>query len=136
MDVGRSTAAHVNRFELHYPHGNELLENWSAWYANGDRAESTIQPMFREYLAGYRETSAGLRSIYDEDSALQADRLFAKHLTREQREVIFLHFVHRQPSRTAARNLAVSVGEYRLRLESVVARVDTLISAGMLEPIA
>ena len=127
-DIGGSTAAHISRHEINYPAGHECLDNWSAWYRSSDDGTrgSIVQPMFREYMAGYREASE-LRSLYDEDYALECDRMMAKYLKAEEVDVVFIHYVHARPSRAAAKELAVSVNEYRLRLESVIARVDMLL---------
>ena len=121
-DIGRSSTAHICRQEIHYPAGHEALDNYGAWYRNAPGAgRGIVQPMFKEMESGYK-TLSGLRSIYDEDRALETDRLMARMLNKIDVAIIFCRYVDCISSRDAAKKMLkhtgkISANEYALRLE-------------------
>ena len=133
-DIGTSTSAHLTRHQIEYPEGYEALDNWAAWYRSGDGTGPTCSPMFRDMKSGYRESN-NLRTSYDEDYAILVDRLMARLLKPGDFAIISVRFVSGLDSRSAARRLStdnkITVDDYRLRLEGVIARVDMAITIAM-----
>lgn len=116
-----------------------------AWYRSADYGISTsiASPMFRNIKIGYRESS-GLRTTYDEEYAIETDRLMAKLLRIGDFSLIYYGYISPAPSRVAARQMTNNVRdrmgdkfgdkhdfiahtEYLRRLEVVVARVDSAL---------
>ena len=139
-DIGRSTVSHLSRHEILYPEGFEALDNWAAWYrcSDGGQSSSKCSPMFRDMKTGYREAS-NLRGTYSEEYALAVDRLMARVLKANDFQIVVCRFVQALDSRTAALKLSrggdrISVDDYRLRLEGVIASVDMAINLAVTFP--
>lgn len=140
-DIGRSTDSHLSRHEVLYAEGFEALDNWAAWYrcSNDGSTTSRCSPMFREVVSGYREASA-LRTLYDEEYAIEVDRLMVRVFQVGDFQIVVCRFVQALDSRTAARNLSrdgarITVGDYRLRLEGVIAKIDSAITLAVTSPV-
>jgi hypothetical protein len=135
-DIGSSTTAHLNRHEINYPEGYEALDNWAAWYRCADESGGSgiCSPMFKDMKSGYREAS-NLRTQYDEEYALLVDRLMARLLRTGDFDIICVRFVSNLDSRSAAKRLSknsvMTVDDYRLRLEAVIARVDMALTIAL-----
>lgn len=139
MDVGGSTTGRVSRRETMYPGGHEALTNWGAFLrANDDGSPGTVlaDPIFQGVMSGYRESSA-LRYVYDEDYALQVDRLLARVLQPIEVTVATLAYVMASPSGRAVKALdrkhpretgKWTQDEYRMRLDELTGRVDMALT--------
>ena len=107
-DVGKSTAEHSAL------HGEDVppwviaaLDNWGAWQAAIDLPLLAIpaSPMFREYVAGYRETPAS--RAYEAEPAEFTDAEIAR-MSRQAIDCFVVRFVLQKSSREAARSLSMA----------------------------
>lgn len=88
--------------------------------------------MFRQMKSGYRQASYAL-SDFNESFALAIVKLIGECLTTREIDAVFCRYLHRLPSRTAAKKLStfedsISKQEFALRLEAAGAKIDVTMS--------
>lgn len=106
-DIGKSTSAHSIQQTQSGRDNERLLRNWGNWLSSIDHPGPSgygVQPMFREYVAGYR-LSSGRMSPENPDKAARLDRIIAQLPSRDV-HCLICHYVLRLSSRRAARLLS------------------------------
>lgn len=82
----------------------ESLKNWGNWHRSivlEQLGYPRRQPMFREYFKAHRNQGE-VTSIYDEDQAVELDRVIAERLSYKQIQVLLCEFCFDMTSRQAA----------------------------------
>jgi len=105
-DVGKSTTGHSKEDTESQRRIERMLVNWGNWLATVEQpgpGEYAIQPMFKEYIAGYRVVSER-RSAEDAEKAEMLDRTLAR-LDEKDISCLICNYVLRFNSRQASRFL-------------------------------
>ena len=113
MDVGRSTSAHEGTSgAIRSERATVELENWGAWMRDqppvGPGSSPAPSPIWRDMLAGYRETFA--TELYDEARAERCDRLIATVCQPDHARALVARYVARLSSREAGGRISGWIG--------------------------
>lgn len=130
-DVGRSTATHSILWSSGgTPVVIAQLENWGAWQICIEHPLKGLpaSPMFKEYVAGYREVAS--RPAYEADEAIAMDSLIARQ-PRRNVDLLIIRFILKMSSRAAARfltrhGLECTHTTYRRWLEDAIDACEAL----------
>lgn len=99
-DIGKSTNAHTSDTSIQLERMLENWGNWTAWLKDPSDLGIDMQPMFKEYVSGYRKSGASRRPECA-DSAELLDEYIAR-LDPRYMNCLIAHYVLRLSNVKAA----------------------------------